>query len=110
MYNRGVFVSVPQAFRNSCLHLAAWHGHAAITEALLAAGSSVTVRDTDDKTPLHVAALWGHLAIVQLLCDHGSQLDALNKARPRLAPALREAAQQNSVRCPRRPPRELQRK
>ncbi len=52
---------------------AAFHGHTAIVEALLAAGAKVNAKNNDGKTALSIAAEKGHTDIVELLKKAGAK-------------------------------------
>ena len=49
------------------LHWAAYNGHQAVAQALIAAGADVNQQDNEGKTPLHIAAIYGHQEIVKLI-------------------------------------------
>ena len=54
------------------LHNAAREGGDAAMKALLAQGSSLSVRDKHSRTPLHLSAWAGHLECCKLLVEHGA--------------------------------------
>jgi ankyrin repeat protein len=63
------------------LHFAAWKGHVAVAEALLAAGADVNAANQNEHwgtTPLHAAAHGNQKAIVDVLLRHGADLAAKN--------------------------------
>lgn len=57
---------------------AAFHGHAAVVEALLARGADVRATNVQGRTPLHHAADQDHALIVALLAQAGAPLDAVD--------------------------------
>jgi ankyrin repeat protein len=72
------------------LHSAAMTGHAAICEALLAAGAEVNVQtEPQGYTPLHSAAFGGHMEVIQVLIHHGADRAMLNHRRERAADTAR---------------------
>lgn len=54
------------------LHNAAREGDQTALKALVAQGSSISVRDKHSRTPLHLAAWAGHLECCKLLVEHGA--------------------------------------
>ncbi|KAG6365430.1 hypothetical protein INS49_007041 [Diaporthe citri] len=70
----------------TALQLAAYHGHQAVVELLLAKGADVneSIRhasdenetDLDGATAVHLAAVGGHLAVVKLLIDADADVNA----------------------------------
>lgn len=54
------------------LHNAAREGDDAALKALVAQGSSLSVRDKHSRTPLHLSAWAGHLECCKLLVEHGA--------------------------------------
>ncbi len=66
---------------SSPLHLAAAFGHAAVIEALLAAGAVPGVRNALGRTPLHASAKRGDTASVSLLVAAGADANGLSLAR-----------------------------
>ena len=60
------------------LHLAAFFGHAKITEMLLAQGADVTARsrNPNGNTPLHAALAGNHKLVVGLLIGRGADVNA----------------------------------
>ena len=62
----------------SVLALAAQLGHAAVVEALLAAGARVDYNN-GGPPPLYLAAKAGFAAVLELLIDAGAQLDGLDE-------------------------------
>ncbi|HUS08553.1 MAG TPA: ankyrin repeat domain-containing protein [Bryobacteraceae bacterium] len=62
----------------TALHLAAYYGHAATAEVLLANGADVHLRsaNTMNNTPIHAAAAGGHIAAISVLLAHGSDVNA----------------------------------
>lgn len=57
------------------LHLAAFAGHLAVVDRLIAKGADVNARDTGDNTcPMHWAAAGGHLEVVRRLADAGGDV------------------------------------
>ncbi|CAE8642309.1 unnamed protein product [Polarella glacialis] len=54
------------------IHLAAFHGHGDITQALLDAASSAEAQDAQGSVPLLQAAFSGHLSVVQVLLRAGA--------------------------------------
>ena len=60
------------------LHLAAFFGHATITEMLLAQGADVTARsrNPNGNTPLHAALAGNHKLVVGLLIGRGADVNA----------------------------------
>ena len=52
------------------LHHAAYDGHAAVVQALLASKADVNAKDEDGRTPLHKAAYNGHEEVVKLLLEN----------------------------------------
>ena len=57
---------------------AAFCGHEAIVELLLAGGAEVSARDSSSVTPLHNAINQGHDSIVGLLLDNGADVSAIS--------------------------------
>ena len=57
---------------NTPLHCAAFYGHVAVAEMLIAAGAEVNLANNYGMTPLRWAARNGHLEVVQLLLRHGA--------------------------------------
>lgn len=57
---------------NFALHNAAREGDDAALKALVAQGSSLSVRDKHSRTPLHLSAWAGHLECCKLLVEHGA--------------------------------------
>jgi ankyrin repeat protein len=68
-------------YNDTPLHLAAYHGHAAVVRPLLERGADLTVVNEDKYTSLHLAAEQGHDGVVQLLLDRGADLTAVNRER-----------------------------
>lgn len=65
----------------SLLHVAAFHGHAAVCQALLEAGADPLAADDQGRLALHLAAERGDVQLLRLLCSHaGSGLAARNSA------------------------------
>ena len=66
------------------MHLAAWHGHAQVCEALYQLCphlSCHSARDRRSRTPLHLAAMGGWPATAQLLIDFAARTpSAANEA------------------------------
>jgi ankyrin repeat protein len=63
----------------TALHRAAFRGHAAIAEALLRAGASLSAVDSstgDGRTPLAKAASQGHVDMVDLILRHATAAGA----------------------------------
>eukprot|EP00752_Nemacystus_decipiens_P016405 g14662.t1 len=59
---------------------AALRGNVAATQALLAAGADVTLRENMlDFSPLDVAATMGHADVVRLIVDHGIDVNAASR-------------------------------
>jgi ankyrin repeat protein len=60
------------------LHLAAFFGHNACAEILLANGADVHARSRNamDNTPLHAAAAGRHLDVITVLLAHGADVNA----------------------------------
>lgn len=59
----------------SLLHVAAWSGHLAAMDLLLARGLPVNVREKGDNTcAMHWAAAQGHLEVVRRLADAGGDV------------------------------------
>ena len=54
------------------LHNVAREGDGAAMKALLAQGSSISVRDKHSRTPMHLSAWAGHLECCKLLIEHGA--------------------------------------
>jgi ankyrin repeat protein len=59
--------------RFSVLHIAAYRGHLAVVEVLLAAGASVNRWSHEGTTPLFEAALGGHLEVARVLIAAGAE-------------------------------------
>ena len=57
---------------NFALHNAAREGDNAALKALVAQGSSLSVRDKHSRTPLHLSAWAGHLECCKVLVEHGA--------------------------------------
>eukprot|EP01063_Lacrimia_lanifica_P004086 TRINITY_DN12282_c0_g1_i1.p1 TRINITY_DN12282_c0_g1~~TRINITY_DN12282_c0_g1_i1.p1 ORF type:complete len:182 (+),score=66.37 TRINITY_DN12282_c0_g1_i1:55-600(+) len=60
----------------TALHFAAFKGHPAVAEALLAEGAHVETRDAHRLVPLHHAAVEGHVDVVKVLLEHGADPEA----------------------------------
>ncbi|ATD66755.1 hypothetical protein CNR27_04260 [Luteimonas chenhongjianii] len=73
-------VDARDAQRRSALHVAAFHGHADILAALLAAGADVRGRDSDGRTPLLEAARGGRMAALDALLAAGADVAAVDIA------------------------------
>jgi ankyrin repeat protein len=75
----------------TALHAAAWQGHLAIVQQLLAAGADLEATHLYGGTPLHEAARSGHHAVVQQLLAAGVNMEAtnLNSGTPLHCTALR---------------------
>ncbi|HSW75806.1 MAG TPA: ankyrin repeat domain-containing protein [Candidatus Saccharimonadales bacterium] len=58
------------------LHLAAWHGHAAVLKVLIDAGLKIEYRAYEGHTALHNAATQGHVEVVQILLAAGADKNA----------------------------------
>ena len=56
----------------TALHLAATHGHAAATRALLELGAPVGMVNSSELTALHLAAEAGHNTVVEVLLEYGA--------------------------------------
>ena len=69
---------------NTPLHCAAFYGHVAVAEMLIAAGAPVNRQDDLGGTPLFIAALDGRLEVVRLLLRHGAdkELKDCNGKKP----------------------------
>jgi ankyrin repeat protein len=64
-------------FHMSPLHVAASHGSANVSAALLSAGGNPNIADTNGRRPLHYAAANGHLGVIHLLVSNGADPNAL---------------------------------
>ncbi|XP_037776643.1 ankyrin repeat and SOCS box protein 10-like [Penaeus monodon] len=62
------------------LHLAAFGGHKAVVDVLVAGGSDPNARDSDERTPLHLAASRGHKAVVDVLVAGGGDPNARSRS------------------------------
>ncbi|KAJ3097504.1 hypothetical protein HDU96_000374 [Phlyctochytrium bullatum] len=58
------------------IHVAAFHGHAAVCEIFLDAGTEINVVDDGKWTPLVFAAHAGHVDVVSLLLERGADIDS----------------------------------
>ncbi|KAM6516934.1 hypothetical protein FSOLCH5_007883 [Fusarium solani] len=56
----------------SVLHMAAFHGHVEVGEALIEAGTQIS-EGPEGILPLHTAALRRHIRFIELLLDHGAK-------------------------------------
>jgi ankyrin repeat protein len=56
----------------SVLHMAAFHGHVEVGEALIEAGTQIS-EGPEGILPLHIAALRRHIRFIELLLDHGAK-------------------------------------
>jgi hypothetical protein len=101
--SRGGLADAPNANRSgqTALHAAAGRGHAAVIQALLAAGASPFARDRfKGSAPLHTAAACGHLDAVLALLEGGAapdqqdlmQCTAFDVAMQRQSQQVNEAA------------------
>jgi ankyrin repeat protein len=61
---------------DTCLMIAAYHGHPGICGLLIDKGAQLEAKDSIGDTPLHCAAYRGHVEIVRLLCDRGADVEA----------------------------------
>ncbi|KAF4495762.1 hypothetical protein FAGAP_8092 [Fusarium agapanthi] len=57
------------------LHFAAWYGHMAVMELLLASGAMMDSEDSGGKTPLSYAIEHGNIAAIEFLLETGAQVD-----------------------------------
>ena len=60
------------------LHYAAYYGHKAVAELLIAEVADVNAKSDDGWTPLHDATSIGHKEIVELLLAKGANVNAKN--------------------------------
>jgi cytohesin len=92
----------PRAARNNNftpLHAAAMQGHAAVCEALLAAGAGVNVQtEPQGYAPLHSAAYAGHVEAIRVLRAHGANRELVNYRGERPADTARRTGQAEAVR------------
>ncbi|EDQ85210.1 uncharacterized protein MONBRDRAFT_12137 [Monosiga brevicollis MX1] len=58
------------------LHKAAYNGHLAVVELLIASGADVNVGTKDNWRPLHCAARWNKAHIIECLLGHGADINA----------------------------------
>ena len=87
----GRWPSSPEGDRVAALRIAAEHGHLAVIDQLIAAGTPVDGLDRDDSTALHEAAYSGQVdAVRHLTCPRrgpGPPRHALRRDPARLVPA-----------------------
>lgn len=85
--------------QRTALMLAAFEGHEAVVQLLLAFGASVNARDAEDWTALMLAAVNDHEPVVQLLLEAGADVHAVEEDQ---YTALMLTAQNGHVRSVRR--------
>ena len=68
------------------LHEAAWRGHVAIAEALIAAGANVSLKTRGGATPLHRAVEGGRVSLVALLISADADVNAAYGTRTERTP------------------------
>ncbi|KAF5627032.1 Het-eN [Fusarium sp. NRRL 52700] len=73
----GVSIDVNLADSDGCtpLHFAAWYGHAAVMELLLASGAMTDSTDSHGKTPLSYAIEHGNVTAIECLLERGAQIN-----------------------------------
>ncbi|KAF5686936.1 ankyrin protein [Fusarium circinatum] len=57
------------------LHFAAWYGHTAVMELLLASGAMTDSKDSRGKSPLSYAIEHGNIAAIEFILERGAQVD-----------------------------------
>jgi len=63
-------------YKQTALHLAAFHGQKEAVEFLLSHGADVNAKDRYDAIPLHEAVYSGHQEIVRILLERGADVNA----------------------------------
>ena len=77
LLDQGAYVNVyDSGTAETPLHHAAFHGHTAVVELLLARGAQVDAHGSSSATPLHRAAAQGHTTVVKVLLAHGADIGA----------------------------------
>eukprot|EP00300_Choanocystis_sp_HF-7_P014284 c18633_g2_i2.p2 GENE.c18633_g2_i2~~c18633_g2_i2.p2 ORF type:complete len:166 (-),score=41.67 c18633_g2_i2:740-1237(-) len=67
LLEHGADVEIANHAQESCMHAAAFYGHAKVAELLMEHGANPEAINRDGCTPLHTAALYSNVAMVQLL-------------------------------------------
>jgi ankyrin repeat protein len=62
---------------SGALHCAAFNGHEAVVELLLAKGAEVEIKDTQSYYPLHLSVSRGHVSITEKLIAAGANLEVI---------------------------------
>ncbi len=79
--NKGVDINVREDddYKDTPLHVAAFHGQDRIVEYLVSKGALIEARNAIGRTPLHTAARGGATSTIGLLIELGAEINAQDK-------------------------------